>query len=124
MFIKKENGSFMIEFLVSLAIVSIALVGLIKLQNRALKDTGDINTDSTIALLIDEISERYNLRELNFLNLFDRNELTSMGKAFNIKITLPIEGDRPSFTLKKEDGSSDETVVRYTVRDTYPAVSE
>lgn len=85
--IKKQKGSFMIEFLISLAIFSIALVGLVKLQNRSLQETGDIGNDSSFAILLEDFSDRYNISE-GGLSTTSLEELKSTAAAFNKTVTV------------------------------------
>lgn len=74
MTIKEQKGSFLLEFLIALAIFSVAIVGLVKLQNRSISDLGDLGSNMSIPILIDDFTARINLTE-------DGSELTNTDKA-------------------------------------------
>lgn len=65
MIIKQQKGSFLLEFLIALGIFSIAIVGLVKLQNRAISDLGDLGSDMATPILIDDFTARVNLSQNN-----------------------------------------------------------
>ena len=73
MTIKEQKGSFLLEFLIALAIFSVAIVGLVKLQNRSISDLGDLGSNMSIPILIDDFTARINLTE-------DGSELTNTDK--------------------------------------------
>ncbi len=74
MTIKEQKGSFLLEFLIALAIFSVAIIGLVKLQNRSISDLGDLGSNMSIPILIDDFTARINLTE-------DGSELTNTDKA-------------------------------------------
>lgn len=108
--IEKQKGSFMIEFLVSLAIFSIALVGLVKLQNRTLQETGDIGNDSSFGILIEDFTDRYNLSSGDVSGT-SKTEIQATAAAFNkdvsvngntITIKDKVTGDTISKSITKD----------------------
>lgn len=100
MIIKQQKGSFLLEFLIALGIFSIAIVGLVKLQNRAISDLGDLGTDMAIPILIDDFTARVNLSQ-NYKvedESFDELEATANAMMKDIKvidqtITIVNKGD-------------------------------
>lgn len=109
--IKKQKGSFMIEFLISLAIFSIALVGLVKLQNRALQETGDIGNDSSFAILLEDFSDRYNISSGGNLSSTSLTELTDTAAAFNK--TIRVSDD----TITIIDKATNQSIARSIMKD-------
>ncbi len=87
MTIKKQKGSFLLEFLIALGIFSIAIVGLVKLQNRAISNLGDLGSDMAIPILIDDFTARINLSENNSLASFDELEQTAIAMMKKIAVT-------------------------------------
>ncbi|GAA5101564.1 type IV pilus modification PilV family protein [Wohlfahrtiimonas larvae] len=75
MTIKQQKGSFLLEFLIALGIFSIAIVGLVKLQNRATADLSDLGSDMAIPILIDDFTARINIAPNNVIDNRSWNEL-------------------------------------------------
>lgn len=113
MIIKQQKGSFLLEFLIALGIFSIAIVGLVKLQNRAISDLGDLGTDMAIPILIDDFTARVNLSQ-NYKvedESFDELEATANAMMKDIKVT-----DQTITIVNKGDNLENATAAqKYTV---------
>ncbi len=113
MIIKQQKGSFLLEFLIALGIFSIAIVGLVKLQNRAISDLGDLGTDMAIPILIDDFTARINLSQNNKLEdkSFGELEVTANAMMKDIKVT-----DQTITIVNKGDNLENVTAAqKYTV---------
>lgn len=93
MIIKQQKGSFLLEFLIALGIFSIAIVGLVKLQNRAISDLGDLGSDMAIPILIDDFTSRVNLAAPGVaVDDGDNSELQQTANA--MMKTVEVRGNR------------------------------
>lgn len=89
MIIKQQKGSFLLEFLIALGVFSIAIVGLVKLQNRAISDLGDLGSDMAIPILIDDFTARVNLAAPGTsVDDSDDSELQKTAKAMMKKVEV------------------------------------
>ena len=88
MIIKQQKGSFLLEFLIALGIFSIAIVGLVKLQNRAISDLGDLGSDMAIPILIDDFTARVNLSIDNTVTGASLQELQDTAKVMMKEVTV------------------------------------
>lgn len=88
MTIKKQQGSFLLEFLIALGIFSIAIVGLVKLQNRAISDLGDLGSDMAIPILIDDFTARINISQNGALDTQSIREIQSTAMAMMKQVTV------------------------------------
>lgn len=88
MIIKKQQGSFLLEFLIALGIFSIAIVGLVKLQNRATSDLGDLGADMAIPILIDDFTARINIAENNAISTSSLNELKATAREMMKEVSV------------------------------------
>lgn len=88
MTIKKQKGSFLLEFLISLGLFSIALVGLVKLQNRSISDLTDVGADMAIPILIADFSDRMNLSSGSEVSDDELKELVATGKALMKEVSV------------------------------------
>ncbi|WP_077928001.1 type IV pilus modification PilV family protein [Wohlfahrtiimonas populi] len=88
MIIKQQQGSFLLEFLIALGIFSIAIVGLVKLQNRAISDLGDLGSDMAIPILIDDFTARLNIAENNDIDVKSLKELQDTAKVMMKEVAL------------------------------------
>ena len=115
MIIKQQEGSFLLEFLIALGIFSIAIVGLVKLQNRAISDLGDLGSDMAIPILIDDFTARINLIQRASKDIkpelyqADKDELIATGVALLKTVSL----DANTITIR--DILNAEKVSVYTV---------
>lgn len=91
MIIKQQKGSFLLEFLIALGIFSIAIVGLVKLQNRAISDLGDLGSDMAIPILIDDFTARVNLSQNNKVEGRSLDELKATAEA--MMKTVSVDGN-------------------------------
>lgn len=92
MTIKQQQGSFLLEFLISLAIFSIAIIGLVKLQNRSISDLGDLGSDMAIPILISDFTARINISDDGTLDAFNLAELEATANAM-LK-TISVSGNQ------------------------------
>lgn len=92
MTIKQQQGSFLLEFLISLAIFSIAIIGLVKLQNRSISDLGDLGSDMAIPILISDFTARINISSDGKLDAFNLAELEATANAM-LK-TISVSGNQ------------------------------
>lgn len=90
MIIKKQEGSFLLEFLIALGIFSIAITGLVKLQNRAISDLSDLGSDMAIPILIDDFTARVNLSSDNKVEGMSLNELRTTANAMMKNIQVDV----------------------------------
>lgn len=97
MTIKRQQGSFLLEFLISLAIFSIALVGLVKLQNRAVKDLGEVRTEMAVPILLADFTDRLNLQPKNN-NVLDPASVAALKKTANA-LLKDVTVDGPTITI-------------------------
>lgn len=81
MIIKQQEGSFLLEFLIALAIFSIAIVGLVKLQNRSTSDLGDLGSAMAIPIILDDFTSRINLSQSGELSAAAKSELEKTAQA-------------------------------------------
>ncbi len=89
MTIKQQKGSFLLEFLIALGIFSIAIVGLVKLQNRSISDLGDLGSNMAVPILIDDFTARINLAPVNEqLTETDIEELEATAEAMMKIVTF------------------------------------
>ena len=117
MIIKQQKGSFLLEFLIALGIFSIAIVGLVKLQNRSIADLSDLGSDMAIPILIDDFTARINLIEradttapVDSLSTTDQAELIATGKA--LLKTVSVNGATITITdMIDTNKKNDYTVV-------------
>lgn len=121
MTIKKQKGSFLLEFLIALGIFSIAIVGLVKLQNRAISDLGDLGTDMAIPILIDDFTARINISENNVISENSFKELketaAAMMKDVNVsEQTITIINQGESFS-NATDSQKYTVVIDYSGRE-------
>ena len=96
MIIKQQKGSFLLEFLIALGIFSIAIVGLVKLQNRAISDLSDLGSDMAIPILIDDFTARINLSKDNKVEGTSLTELKATAEAMMKKVE--VEGNTITIT--------------------------
>ena len=116
MIIKQQKGSFLLEFLIALGIFSIAIVGLVKLQNRAISDLSDLGSDMAIPILIDDFTARINLSKDNKV---DGTSLEELKATANVMMKEVIVN---SNTLTIKDMMTSKTdnytvVIDYSGRD-------
>lgn len=110
MTIKQQKGSFLLEFLIALGIFSIAIVGLVKLQNRSISDLGDLGSNMAVPILIDDFTARINLAPVDGeLTQKDKDELTATAKAMMKTVTFNKE------TITITDMNDPEDKRSYTV---------
>ena len=116
MIIKQQKGSFLLEFLIALGIFSIAIVGLVKLQNRSIADLSDLGSDMAIPILIDDFTARINLIEradtstVPSLSTTEQTELIATGKA--LLKTVSVNGATITITdMIDTNKKNDYTVV-------------
>ena len=113
MIIKQQKGSFLLEFLIALGIFSIAIVGLVKLQNRAISDLGDLGSDMAIPILIDDFTARVNLAAPGVNVDYSKNsELQKTANAMMKEVR--VENNTITITNLGEIGSATEND-KYTV---------
>lgn len=97
MIIKQQKGSFLLEFLIALGIFSIAIVGLVKLQNRAISDLGDLGSDMAIPILIDDFTARVNLAAPG--TSVDDNDDSELQRTANAMMkTVSVDGNKITIT--------------------------
>lgn len=96
MTIKQQKGSFLLEFLIALGIFSIAIVGLVKLQNRSISDLSDLGSNMSIPILIDDFTSRINLSESGELSAADISEL--LATATVMMKSIAVSGNTISIT--------------------------
>lgn len=97
MIIKQQKGSFLLEFLIALGIFSIAIVGLVKLQNRAISDLGDLGSDMAIPILIDDFTARVNLAAPN--TRVDYGPESELQRTANAMMkTVSVDGNKITIT--------------------------
>lgn len=96
MTIKQQQGSFLLEFLISLAIFSIAIIGLVKLQNRSISDLGDLGSDMAIPILISDFTARINISSTGTLDDFNLAELEATAQSM-LK-TISVSGNQLTIT--------------------------
>lgn len=116
MIIKQQKGSFLLEFLIALGIFSIAIVGLVKLQNRSIADLSDLGSDMAIPILIDDFTARINLIQradtstVPSLSTTEQTELIATGKA--LLKTVSVNGATITITdMIDTNKKNDYTVV-------------
>lgn len=116
MIIKQQKGSFLLEFLIALGIFSIAIVGLVKLQNRSIADLSDLGSDMAIPILIDDFTARINLIQradtstVPSLSTTEQTELIATGKA--LLKTVSVNGATITITdMIDTSKTNDYTVV-------------
>ena len=97
MIIKQQKGSFLLEFLIALGIFSIAIVGLVKLQNRAISDLGDLGSDMAIPILIDDFTARVNLSAPN-VSVDDGPDSELQKTANAMMKTVSVDGNKITIT--------------------------
>lgn len=88
MTIKQQQGSFLLEFLIALAIFSIAIIGLVKLQNRSISDLGDLGADMAIPILVSDFTSRANLEEGGSVTGTSLTELQETARAMMKTVTV------------------------------------
>lgn len=97
MIIKQQKGSFLLEFLIALGIFSIAIVGLVKLQNRAISDLGDLGSDMAIPILIDDFTARVNLAAPG-TSVDDSDDSELQRTANAMMKTVSVDGNKITIT--------------------------
>ena len=97
MIIKKQQGSFLLEFLIALGIFSIAIVGLVKLQNRATADLSDLGSDMAIPILIDDFTARVNIAALG-TSVADGSDSELQQTANAMMKTVSVDGTKITIT--------------------------
>lgn len=113
MIIKQQKGSFLLEFLIALGIFSIAIVSLVKLQNRAISDLGDLGTDMAIPILIDDFTARVNLSKNNKVEGESFEELQATANAMMKDIS--VSGQTITIVNKGEKLSDATNAQKYKV---------
>lgn len=111
MIIKQQKGSFLLEFLIALGIFSIAIVGLVKLQNRAISDLSDLGSDMAIPILIDDFTARLNIAEKNEIDAESLKELQDTAKVMMKKVVLKSKDTITITDIVDPSKTSDYTVV-------------
>lgn len=110
MIIKKQEGSFLLEFLIALGIFSIAITGLVKLQNRAISDLSDLGSDMAIPILIDDFTARVNIAENNEIDNASLKELQNTAKVMMKELILKSKNTITITDVINPSKTSDYTV--------------
>jgi len=118
MIIKQQKGSFLLEFLIALGIFSVAIVGLVKLQNRAISDLGDLGSDMAIPILIDDFTARLNIAEKYEIENRSLKELQDTAEVMMKKVVLKSKDTITITDMTDPSKTGDYTVViDYSGRD-------
>jgi len=117
MIIKQQKGSFLLEFLIALGIFSIAIVGLVKLQNRAISDLGDLGSDMAIPILIDDFTARINLSKDHKVDGTSLTELKTTAEAMMKKIDVKDNTITITDMILPDKKESYTVVIDYSGRD-------
>lgn len=117
MIIKKQQGSFLLEFLIALGIFSIAIVGLVKLQNRATADLSDLGSDMAIPILIDDFTARINLSKDNKVDGTSLEELKTTAKVMMKEVSVNANTITITDMILPSKKESYTVVIDYSGRD-------
>lgn len=117
MIIKQQKGSFLLEFLIALGIFSIAIVGLVKLQNRAISDLSDLGSDMAIPILIDDFTARINLSKDNKVDGTSLEELKTTAKVMMKEVSVNANTITITDMILPSKKESYTVVIDYSGRD-------